>query len=217
MNFQELSLDVGDGVQVSGLLQASPGADWLYVFGHGAGAGMLHRSMQAIADSLADVGIASLRYNFPYMEHGGAISPKPMLYATVRAAIRYAERIGFPLIAGGRSMGGRMTSNALALEPLPSVRGLVFYGFPLHPTGKPGVERAEHLAKVQIPMLFLQGTRDSLADLGLLRPIVADIGARMHVVEDADHSFHVRKSSGSTDALALTEMAAAVREWVDRM
>lgn len=200
----------------------------MYVFAHGAGAGMWHRSMEAISLSLAEVGIATFRYNFVYMEAGrGAPDRHPLLLATVRAAVQaaYEAAPDLPIIAGGKSMGGRMTSMAQAENPLSpmngrergqGVRGLVFYGFPLHPAGRPGTERAEHLAKVNIPMLFLQGTRDDLADLALLSPIIEGLEtASMHIVETADHSFHVQKSSGKTDAQVLQDLALKVRSWCD--
>lgn len=204
--------------RVSALFLRPDDARWLYVFAHGAGTDMRHKSMQAISESLAEVGVATFRYNFPYMEaRSGAPNPKPILTATVRSAVMAAAEAApdLSLLAGGRSMGGRMTSQAASEEPLPRVRGLVFYAFPLHPTGRPGTERADHLAGVPVPMLFLQGTRDTLADLPLLTPVVEKLGASMYVVEDADHSFHVRKSSGKTDAEVVQEMAQTVRTWAD--
>ena len=207
---------------VSALLQRPDKARWLLVFAHGAGAGMKHAFMQAIADRLAARGIATLRYHFPYMEkRTGRPDPQPVLIATVRAAVACAaERMpGVPLLAGGKSMGGRMTSNAASEEPLRGVRGLVFFGFPLHPTGRPDVVRAEHLAEVHVPMLFLQGTRDSLADLDLLTPVCDRLGARaaLHVIDGADHSFHVRKSSGRTDGEILDELADTTLGWAERL
>jgi predicted alpha/beta-hydrolase family hydrolase len=198
------------------LLPARPSA--LYVIAHGAGAGMRHAFMEAIAQCLAARGIGTLRYQFPYSEKGGRrIDPEPLLLATVRAAVAAGREAagGVPLLAGGKSMGGRMTSRAAAAAPLPGVAGLVFLGFPLHPAGQPGVSRADHLAKVELPMLFLQGTRDTLADLALLRPVLERLGERatLRVFEDADHSFHVRKKSGRTDEQVLDELAAAVAGW----
>ena len=179
---------------------------------------MQHRSMEAIAHSLSNQGIASYRYNFPYMERGGGPpDSKPVLLASVRNAVEETAKLapGKILLAGGKSMGGRMTSMAEAESALPGLRGVVFFGFPLHPAGRPGVDRAEHLFKVTIPMLFLQGTRDALADLQLLTPIISELGdkAMLHVIEGADHSFHVPKSSGKTDAQVMDEMAQAVKDW----
>src|SRR5436309_5609587 len=179
---------------------------------------MRHPFMEAIAQRFAARGIGTLRYQFPYTEQGGRrIDPEPVLLATVRAAVAAGseEAGGLPLLAGGKSMGGRMTSRAAAGAPLTGVAGLVFLGFPLHPAGQPGVSRADHLAKVERPMLFLQGTRDALADLSLLRPIVERLGARatLRVIEDADHSFHVLKRSGRTDEQVLDELASAVSDW----
>ena len=204
--------------EVSALLLRPAPCSALYVLAHGAGAGMRHAFMEAIAQRLAARGIGTLRYQFPYTEKGGRrIDPEPVLLATVRTAVAAgrAAAAGAPLIAGGKSMGGRMTSRAAAAEPLAGVSGLVLLGFPLHPAGMPGTSRADHLAKVDLPMLFLQGTRDALADLTLLRPVLEGLGARatLHVVEDADHSFHVRKKSGGTDEQVLDGLAAAVDAW----
>ena len=190
------------------------------MFAHGAGAAMTHPSMAVAADDLAKLGFAVLRYQFPYMEKGSRRPDPPALcHATVRAAVACAGEMtpGLPLIAGGRSFGGRMTSQAQALEPLPGVRGLVFFGFPLHPAKQPSIERAAHLFDVQIPMLFLQGTRDGLADLELLEPLIARLGPRatLHLLEGADHSFHVLARSGRTDAQVRTEALAAMSSWVD--
>ena len=180
----------------------------LYVFAHGAGAGMSHKAMEANARALAERGIAMLRYQFPYMEKGSKrVDPPKVAHAAVRAAVAEAARLApeLPLFAGGRSFGGRMTSQAQALEPLPGVRGLAFLGFPLHPAGKPGIERAEHLAKVGIPMLFVSGDRDALAEIELLKPVVAGLGERvtLHIVAGADHSFRVAaKEAEAIEALA---------------
>lgn len=202
---------------VSALLLRPESAEWLLVLGHGAGAGMRHRGMEATARALAEAGIATLRYQFPYMEAGGgAPDRKPVAAATVRAAVAKAAALApdLHLLAGGRSFGGRMTSTAQAEEPLPGVKGLVFYGFPLHPAGRPGTERAAHLHQVRIPMLFLQGDRDTLAELSLLRPVVRDLPlAELYEVAGADHSFHVLKSSGKTDAQLMAELADKVRQW----
>jgi predicted alpha/beta-hydrolase family hydrolase len=193
-------------------------ARWLLVLAHGAGAGMTHPFLEALAASLAARGVASFRYQFPYMERGSRRpDPAPLLEATVRSAVEVAAGIAgdLPLLAGGKSMGGRMTSRAAAREPLEGVRGLVFFGFPLHATGKPGVERADHLTAVSAPMLFLQGSRDRLADLSLLEPVVERLGARatIHVVHDADHSFHVPARSGRTDTEVLDELTDEIARW----
>ena len=207
----------GEG-EVSAVLMRPAKPSALYVLAHGAGAGMRHAFMDEIAERLAARGIATLRYQFPYVENGSRrIDPEPRLLATVRAAVAAGrEEAGdLPLIAGGKSMGGRMTSRAAAANPLEGVRGIAFLGFPLHPAGQPGTSRAEHLSKVGVPMLFLQGTRDALADLTLLEPIVAKLGKRatLRIVEHADHGFHVLKRSGRTDDQVLDELAGAVDEW----
>jgi len=214
----ERRLPVGKNVEVSALLTSPARPRALYVLAHGAGAGMRHAFMEAIVQRLAARGVATLRYQFPYVEQGSRrIDPEPLLLDTVRAAVAMGgkEAGGVPLIAGGKSMGGRMTSRAAAAAPLAGVAGLAFLGFPLHPAGQPGISRAEHLAKVDLPMLFLQGTRDTLADLTLLRPVVDQLGerARLHVVEHADHMFHVLKKSGRTDELVLDELADTVVAW----
>lgn len=195
-------------------------ADTLLVFAHGAGAGMRHRFMTDVAERLAARRIATLRFNFPYMERGKRGPNRPsVLVETVRAAVAEARRLipDLPLFAGGKSMGGRMTSTAASEEPLPGVRGLAFFGFPLHAAGRPSSGRGAHLADVGLPMLFLQGTRDKLAELDLLRPLVLDLGplATLHVVEGADHGFHVLKRSGRTDDEALDEICDRLRRWVD--
>lgn len=208
--------------EVAALLLRPADARWLLVFAHGAGAGMRHRFMAAMCASLAAVGVASFRYQFPYMESGGRRpDPRTTLLATVRAAIASAHAAApdLPLLAGGKSMGGRMTSLAAAEAPLERVRGLVFFGFPLHASGRPSEERGAHLAEVGIPMLFLQGERDKLADLTLLRPICAGLGDRaaLHVVPTADHSFHVLKRSGRTDAGVITELAEITAAFAARV
>src|SRR5437763_1996804 len=218
-----VAITVADGeARVSGLLLRPPGASQLYVLAHGAGAGMRHPFLETIARALAERDVATLRYQFPYMERRASRPDPPALAAAaVRAAVAEAARLapGLPLVAGGKSLGGRMTSTAQAEEPLPGVRGLVFLGFPLHPPGRPGDARAEHLARVQIPMLFLQGTRDDFADLKLLTPLVQRLGARatLHLVEGGDHSFHVLKRSGRTDAEVLEVLAAAVEQWATKL
>jgi uncharacterized protein len=206
------------GVEVSTLLMLPVLARALYVLAHGAGAGMRHPFMATISGRLAARGVGTLRYQFPYMEQGGRRpDPEPLAVATVRAAVAAGRAVagGLPLLAGGKSFGGRMTSRAAAGAPLEGVAGLVFLGFPLHPAGKPDVTRAEHLARVALPMLFLQGTRDTLADLARLEPVLRDLGGRatLRVLEHADHSFHVPKRSGRTDDQVLDELADAVAGW----
>jgi predicted alpha/beta-hydrolase family hydrolase len=203
---------------VTGLLQRPVDARWLLVMGHGAGAGPRHAFLETAASKLGDRGVATFRYAFPYAERGGRRpDPRPVLLATVRSAVEAAraEAGDLPLLAGGKSMGGRMTSLASAEAPLPGVGGIAFFGFPLHAAGRPPGDRAEHLAHVKVPMLFLQGTRDRLADLDLLRPVCAALGerARLHVVEGADHSFHVLKRSGRMPDQVMDELADAVRDW----
>lgn len=214
-----LEIDVGERVgRVSGLFLRPPEAFALYVLAHGAGAGMRHRFMEAVAGVLAARRIATLRYQFPYTE-AGARRPDPpaVLEATVRAAVAVAAECApdLPLIAGGKSMGGRMTSGAQARAPLPGVRGLAFLGFPLHPPKQPAIARAEHLDAVTLPMLFLQGTRDDLADLGLITGVCERLGPRatLRVIDGADHSFAVLKRSGRSDAQVLDELADTVVEW----
>ena len=215
----ELRIAVGErGGDVSGLLLRPDGARLLYVLAHGAGAGMRHPFLETVARLLGERGIGTLRYQFPHMERrAGRPDPPAVAAAAVRAAAAEAARLapGLPLVAGGKSFGGRMTSTAQAEEPLPGVRGLVFLGFPLHPPGRAGDQRAEHLAQVQVPMLFLQGTRDDFADLTLLKPLIKRLGQRatLHLVEGGDHSFHVLKRSGRTDADVMGEIADAIAEW----
>jgi len=218
MKPEPVTIPVGEG-SVSGLLAVPEQATALYVFAHGAGAGMTHPAMTAVANELAARGIATLRYQFPYMEQRRKRpDPPPVAHAAVRAAVGFArERAAdLPLFAGGRSFGGRMTSQAQAAAPLPGVRGLIFLGFPLHPAGKPSRERAQHLAEVRIPMLFLQGTRDALAFLDELRPVCASLGARatLKLFENADHSFHVPARSGRTDAQVRGEMLDCIAAWI---
>jgi predicted alpha/beta-hydrolase family hydrolase len=215
-----LRIEIGAGEAVSGLLMRPPQPRACYVFAHGAGAGMTHSSMEAIAAGLAERGIASLRYQFPYMEKGSKRPDAPKVaHAAVRAAVKEAARCcpALPLVAGGKSFGGRMTSQAQATLALPGVRGLAFLGFPLHPAGKPSSDRAEHLADVDIPMLFLQGTRDALAELNLLEGVVEGLGSRatLHLLEGADHSFHVLKSSGRNDREVMGEALDAFAAWVE--
>lgn len=216
---QPLTITVSDVSTVSALLLRPEAARAAYVFAHGAGAGMAHPSMAALAEGLAERGIATLRYQFPYMEKGGKRpDPPAVAQATVRAAVAEMTRHcgELPLFAGGKSFVGRMTSQAQAKAPLESVRGLVFLGFPLHPAGKPSSERAAHLAEVKIPMLFLQGTRDALAELELLEPVVKGLGSRakLHLAQEADHSFHVLKRSGRDDREVMAEVLDAFAAWV---
>jgi uncharacterized protein len=190
----------------------------MLVLAHGAGAGMRHPFLGALAHELSAVGIATFRYQFPYMEQRRRAPDRPpVLTATVAVAVHAAQHAapGLPLLAGGKSMGGRMTSTAASQDPLDQVRGLVFFGFPLHPPNQPGTKRADHLTKVSVPMLFLQGTRDTFADLALLRPVCAKLNPRpmLHIIESADHSFHVLKSSGKTDAEILRELAQSTATW----
>jgi predicted alpha/beta-hydrolase family hydrolase len=212
---------VGDGdVRVSGLLQKPPCARACYVLAHGAGAGMNHRFLAAVAAELSQRGIATLRYQFPYMERGAKRPDPPHLaHATVRAAVAAALQAlpGVALIAGGKSFGGRMTSQAQARAPLRGVRGLAFLGFPLHPAGKPSRDRAEHLFEVQIPMLFVQGTRDTLAMLDQLQPVCEALGPRatLKLFEDADHSFHVPARTGRNDAQVLGAVLDTLTAWID--
>jgi predicted alpha/beta-hydrolase family hydrolase len=213
-----LSIQVGEGIAVSALLNRPRAARTCFVFAHGAGAGMTHPFMESVAQGLASRGVATLRYQFPYMEKGSKRPDPPALaQATVRAAVAEATQRcpDLPLIAGGKSFGARMTSQAQARAPLAGVIGLAFFGFPLHPAGKPSTERADHLNEVTIPMLFLQGTRDKLAQLDLLEPVVARLGARttLHLVDQADHSFHVPARSGRNDRAVMDELLDVVSTW----
>ena len=214
---EELSIAIAPGETVSAILDRPPAARALLVLAHGAGAGMRHRFMEALARAIGERGVATLRYQFPYMESGRRRpDPAPALEATVRAAVTEAARRagGLALFAGGKSMGGRMTSQAQAAEALPGVRGIVFVGFPLHPPGAPAVARAEHLARVRVPMLFVQGTRDDLAELELLAPIATAIPhAFMHVVEGADHGFAL-PAAEARGRSTVDEIADAAAEWM---
>ena len=216
---QPVTITVDDAKHVSGLLLAPKKARACYVLAHGAGAGMAHPFMAATVDGLAERGIATLRYQFPYMEQGSKRPDAPKLaQATVRAAAAEASRLvpKLALFAGGKSFGGRMTSQAQAASPLPGVRGLVFLGFPLHAPGKPSDERGKHLFEVQIPMLFLQGTRDELANLRLMQALVKKFGARatLKLFPDADHSFHVPARTGRKDSEVRAEMLDALADWI---
>ncbi len=217
-----LSFSVDDGPRVSARLELPAAARACYVLAPGAGAGMDHPFMSAIAGALAARGIGTLRYQFPYTERRARRpDPPPLCHATVRAAVAECARLApaLPLIAGGRSFGGRMTSQAQALAPLPGVRGLAFLGFPLHPAGRPADTRAAHLSQVHIPMLFLQGTRDALAERPLLAALLARLGARASLswLEDADHSFHVAARSGRTDAQVRSLLLDSLCAWLDEV
>lgn len=219
---QPVTVTVRDSAPVSGLLQTPADARALLVLAHGAGAGMTHPLMTAIANALGAHGIATLRYQFPYMERGSKRPDPPRVaQATVRAAVDEVGRLapGLPLFAGGKSFGGRMTSQAQATSPLLGVRGLVFLGFPLHPAGKPGDQRAAHLFDVHVPMLFLQGTRDSLAEPGLMQSLVARLGPRaiLRLFDDADHSFHVPARSGGNDEQVRRALGDAIEKWIARI
>ena len=210
-----------DADSVSALLTTPAHPRAGYVFAHGAGAGMNHRFMEDVAQGLAERGVATLRYQFPYMEKGSKRPDTPRVaHAAVRAAVDEAARRWpqLPLFAGGKSFGGRMSSQAQAATPLPGVRGLVFFGFPLHPAGKPAAERGEHLLQVGCPMLFLQGTRDELADTTLLRGLIGQLGERatLELVDDADHSFHVPARSGHTDAQVRAGLLETFVRWIDQ-
>ena len=217
---RELTIPLDDG-SVSGILTLPAEAGACYVMAHGAGAGMRHAFLEAAAGALAARDIATLRYQFPYMEAGKGRTDSPAVaMEAVRAAIGVAagELPGVPLFAGGKSFGGRMTSELASREVPPGLLGLAFLGFPLHPPKKPDVKRATHLYQVRIPMLFLQGTRDDLAEMGRMRSVCADLGAlaTLHEVEGADHSFHVLKRSGRTDAQVLDELCDTMRQWMSQ-
>jgi predicted alpha/beta-hydrolase family hydrolase len=208
--------------KVSGLLVLPKGAEALLVLAHGAGAGMRHRFLEQVAEKLADHGVATIRYQFPYMEKG---SKRPdseaVLTTTVRRAVTVAKEHadGLPLFAGGKSMGGRMTSLSASRQPLDGVRGLVYLGFPLHAAGKPSADRGHHLFDIKLPMLFLQGSRDALADVKLLKPLCARLGKQVElfVVDGGDHSFHLLKSSGRSDDQALDEAVQKIASWISRV
>jgi len=220
VSVQESQIEVGKAGTVSAVLIHPQPARACFVFAHGAGAGMRHASMEAIAAGLGERGIATLRYQFPYMEKAGRRPDAPAVaHAAVRAAVAEAGRRcpGMELIAGGKSFGGRMTSQAQAASPLAGVKGLAFFAFPLHPAGKPSTDRAKHLADIKIPMLFLQGTRDSLAEPALLEPVVKGLGplATLHLAREADHSFHVPARSGRNDREVMAEILDAFATWAD--
>jgi predicted alpha/beta-hydrolase family hydrolase len=218
----KVTIAVNEALDVSGLMVTPAGARACYVMAHGAGAGMTNSFMEAVAVGLSARGIATLRYQFPYMERGGKRPDSPQLaQATVRAAVAKALKLAprQPLIAGGKSFGGRMTSQAQAEAPLQGVRGLVFLGFPLHPAGKPSDQRGQHLFSVDVPMLFLQGSRDQLADLSLLKPLVNRLGqgAVLKVFPDADHSFHVPARGGVSDIQLRAKVLDSIQEWAGRL
>ncbi|WP_300259342.1 alpha/beta family hydrolase [Bradyrhizobium sp.] len=219
---RELKLGIERVGTVSALLTEAAKPRACFVFAHGAGAGMRHSFMEQVAAGLADRGVTTLRFNFPYMEQGSRRPDAPgIAHAAIRAAVAEASRLcpNLPLIAGGKSFGGRMTSQAQAKAPLPGVRGIAFFGFPLHLDGKPSAERADHLAGVEVPMLFLQGTRDKLADISLLKTAIERLGAKamLHVVEGADHSFLVLKKSGRSNAETMEDILDAFATWLDRL
>jgi len=216
---QPVTIAVDESRTVSGLLQVPPSARACYVFAHGAGAGMTHPFMTNVANALAQHEVATLRYQFPYMEQKSKRPDPPKIaHATVRAAVAEAARRlpQVALVAGGKSFGGRMTSQAQALSPLSGVRGLAFAGFPLHPAGRPSDERAQHLFEIDVPMLFLQGTRDDLAELELLQPLIERLGAlaTLKLFDDADHSFHVPARSGRKDSEVVRELASVLAAWI---
>ena len=218
---QKLAVTAGTSTRVAALLTLPPQPRACFIFAHGAGAGMTHAFMAAVADGLAERSVATLRYQFPYMEKGSKRpDPPAVAHAAVRGAVAAAAEHcrGMPLIAGGKSFGARMTSQAQAKAPLDGVKGLAFLGFPLHPAGRPSSDRADHLADVEIPMLFLQGTQDKLAELDLLKPVVRKLGARatLHLVEGADHSFHVPKRSGRNDGELMAEVLDTFAAWIAR-
>lgn len=219
---EAVTIAVGDRHTVSGLLLAPKAAAACFVFAHGAGAGMSHAFMEDVAAGLAALGIATLRFQFPYMESGNIRPDPPIIaHATIKAATKKAATLlpGCPLFAGGKSFGGRMTSQAQAAAPLPGVRGLAFLGFPLHPAGRPSRDRGQHLFDIGIPMLLLQGTRDNLASLDELEPLCQALGARaaLRLFADADHSFHVPVRSGRTDGEVRNEMLDVLVAWIDRV
>ena len=216
---QQITLTVDETRRVSALLLSPENPQCCFVLAHGAGAGMRHPFLSAVATGLAAQGVATLRYQFPYMERRSRRPDSPdVCQATVRAAVAEAMALApaAPLFAGGKSFGGRMTSQAQAHRPLSGVRGLAFLGFPLHPPGRPSDERARHLAQVQVPMLFLQGTRDEFAQLDLIEPVVSRLGdrAELRLIQSADHSFHVLARSGQTDVEVRDELTGALADWM---
>ena len=222
MPTKPLMIRIDPATEVSALWDKPRNARAVLVLAHGAGAGMTHKHMTATAEGLAERGIAVLRFNFPYMERGSKRPDSPTIaHPAIRAAVAQGRKLAgdLPLFAGGRSFGARMTSQAQALEALPDVRGLVYFAWPLHPAGKPGTERADHLAGVKIPMLFLQGTADALAETQLLKPVAAKLGKRasLHLVDHADHSFHVPAKSGRKDPDVLNEILDVAADWMAKL
>jgi predicted alpha/beta-hydrolase family hydrolase len=222
MATKPITLRIDDATEVSALWDKPRDAKAVLVLAHGAGAGMTHKHMAAAAEGLAARGVAVLRFNFPYMERGSKRPDSPAIaHPAIRAAVAHGKKLAgsLPLFAGGRSFGARMTTQAQALEALPHVRGLVFFAWPLHPAGRPGIERAEHLSAVKLPMLFLQGTADELAETKLLKPVVAKLGKRatLHLVEHADHSFHVPAKSGRKDPEVMDEILDVAADWIAKV
>ena len=222
MRTESLRIVLHGAERVSAILLAPDQTLAGYVLAHGAGAGMTHPFLTAVAEGLAERGVATLRYQFPYMEKGSRHPDRPALaWATVRAAVKAATTLlpGIPLVAGGKSFGGRMTSQVQADSPLPGIRGLVFLGFPLHPSGRPSDIRAEHLTTIRVPMLFMQGSRDSLADITLMSAVIGRLEGRatLEVIEAADHSFHLSARSGRTDREALKRILDTVAAWTRRI
>jgi uncharacterized protein len=216
---QPVSIPVESAQTVDGLYLAAAEPKACLALAHGAGAGMTHSSMASVAAELQALGVSTLRYQFPYMQRGSKrTDAPPICHATVRAAVAMATQLApsVPLFAGGRSFGGRMTSQAQSLDPLPNVRGLVFLAFPLHPAGKPSDERAEHLANIGIPMLFIQGSNDDLASLDLLHPVIERLGNRatLKLLDQADHSFHVPARTGRRDPQVREEALRAAVDWM---
>ncbi|HEY3237323.1 MAG TPA: alpha/beta family hydrolase [Polyangiaceae bacterium] len=207
--------------EVSAILIRPKDSTHLLVLGHGASTNMRHRTLQAIADGMADVGIATFRYNFPYSERGKGRDSQDVCTATVRSAVAAARKAApkLPLLAGGHSFGGRMTSTAASESPLDAVQGLVFFSFPLHQPGSPGTQRADHLSAVKLPLLFLSGTRDSLATFALLQSVCKKLGQRatLHALETADHGYRVVKRGRKTDEDVFVEMARVARQWVSQL
>ena len=211
-----------DAEKVSGIVQVPDNPSAIMVLAHGAGAGMEHRFMTDVADLLYGLGIGTLRFNFLYMEKGGGRPDPPhkahrVIRATAERAAEYAQKFGAPLVGGGKSFGGRMFSQMMAGQDAPDIKALVFYGFPLHAPGRPGTDRAAHLKTIKVPMLFLQGTRDTLAQLDLIKNVVKSLRrGTIHIISDADHGFHVPKRSGKTDNEVLSEMNRDAVEWLKK-
>ena len=220
---KDVKIKISDSIgEVSGLFYSPVAPKSVMVFAHGAGAGMKNKFMEAVSLALANRKIATLRFNFPYIENGKKIpDPKPVAITAVASAVHKASKLcpGLPVFGSGKSFGGRMTSNAASEELVPELKGIIFFGFPLHPPGKPSNERAEHLYKVSIPMLFLQGTRDALANMDLLKPVIRKIGkkAELFIIEGADHSFHIPKEFKLKDSEAMEIMCDEVERWIENL